>query len=269
MGTTRSVQRADRWESGSGYEAYIGRWSRLVAASFVDGLAIEAGRSWVDVGCGTGALTQVVLARTDPSTVIGIDPSAAFVDYARATVRDRRASFMTGDGAAIPLTDDVADVAVSGLVLNFVLDPVAMLTDMRRVTRPDGLMAVYVWDYAGRMQLIRHFWDAAIGLDPAARAEDEGVRFPICGPDPLREAFGAAGLRDVEIRPIEVQTVFSDFDDYWIPFLSATGPAPAYAMRLTDDARAVLRERIRASLPIEEDGSIHLVARAWAAIAVT
>jgi SAM-dependent methyltransferase len=268
MSTTPSAQPADRWESGTDYEAYIGRWSRLVAASFVDGLAIVAGKTWVDVGCGTGALTQVILTRADPSSVIGIDPSAAFVDYARATVRDRRATFRAGDGAAIPLNDDAAEVAVSGLVLNFVPDPVAMLTEMRRVTRPDGIVAVYVWDYAGGMQLIRHFWDAAIELDPSARAEDEGVRFPICAPDPLREAFGTAGLRDISLRPIDVSTVFRDFDDYWTPFLSATGPAPAYAMRLTDAARATLRERIRASLPSEEDGSIHLVARAWAATAV-
>jgi SAM-dependent methyltransferase len=268
MDTTRPAPGADRWESGDGYEAYIGRWSRHVAASFVDGLAIQAETTWVDVGCGTGAMTQVILARTDPSAVIGIEPSAAFIDFARASIRDDRVSFMTGDGAAIPLSDDAADVAVSGLVLNFVPNPVAMLAEMRRVTRPDGMVAVYVWDYAGSMQLIRHFWDAAVDLDPAARAEDEGVRFPICAPDPLREAFSAAGLRDISIGAIDVPTVFRDFDDYWTPFLSATGPAPAYAMRLADETRATLRERIRASLPIEEDGSIHLVARAWAASAV-
>ena len=114
------------------------------------------------------------------------------------------------------------------------------------------------------MQLIRHFWDAAVTLDPNASDLDEGRRFPICQPDPLKQIFDAAGLRNVEVRPIEISTDFKDFDDYWSPFLGGQGPAPSYAMSLSEEGRAALREQIRASLPIAPDGSIQLVARAWA-----
>ena len=125
-------------------------------------------------------------------------------------------------------------------------------------------VAAYVWDYAGRMELLRRFWDAAVALEPASTSVDEGVRFPICAPEPLRSAFEDAGLSEVAVEPIEVPTVFRDFDDYWTPFLSGVGPAPGYAMSLGDDARASLRERLRSSLPTGPDASIHLVARAWA-----
>jgi SAM-dependent methyltransferase len=154
-------------------------------------------------------------------------------------------------------------VAVSGLVLNFIPQPDRAVTEMTRVTRSGGVVAAYVWDYAGRMQLIRHFFDAAMALDPNAAELDEGRRFPICQPDALSRLFESAGLHNVEVRPIEVSTVFRDFDDYWSPFLGGQGPAPGYVMSLSDERRAALRERIRAGLPFARDGSIPLVARAW------
>ena len=125
-------------------------------------------------------------------------------------------------------------------------------------------MGGYVWDYAGEMQLMRHFWDAAVALDADARELDEGRRFPIADPGPLSELFRGAGLSRVETRAIDVATVFKDFDDYWSPFLGGQAPAPGYCMSLSEDRRAELRERIRADLPIGADGSIALIARAWA-----
>jgi hypothetical protein len=133
---------------------------------------------------------------------------------------------------------------------------------MTRAVRPGGVVALYVWDYAGRMDLLRHFWSAATALDPAVL--DEGPRFHICHPDRLAEVFGAAALGDVQVRPLDIQMHFRDFDDYWLPFLGGQGPAPAYAMSLSDERRAALRERIRAGLPFAADGSIPLKARAWA-----
>ena len=112
--------------------------------------------------------------------------------------------------------------------------------------------------------MVRHFWDAAIALDPNASELDQGRRFPICHPEALSQLFKSAGLQNVEVRPIEVSTVFRDFDDYWSPFLGGQGPAPGYLMSLSDERRATLREKIRAELPISADGSIPLVARAWA-----
>ncbi len=135
---------------------------------------------------------------------------------------------------------------------------------MTRVTKPGGTVGAYVWDYAGKMQLMRHFWDAAAALDPRAVGQDEGRRFPICHPKPLAELFLAAGLADVETRAIDIATNFTDFEDYWSPFLGGQGPAPSYTMSLSEERRAALRERLRAGLPTAIDGSIRLVARAWA-----
>jgi hypothetical protein len=148
--------------------------------------------------------------------------------------------------------------------LNFVPQPELMISEMVRVTKPGGTVALYVWDYAGEMQLMRHFWDAAVALNPAALSQDEGVRFPICQPEPLQKLFTDAGLGSVTVRAIDVPTIFRDFDDYWQPFLGGQAPAPAYAMSLNEIDRAALSEHIRARLPIASDGSIHLIARAWA-----
>ena len=264
MGQRPTDVAGDRWDDGDAYEAYIGRWSRPVAARFVDWLAVARGARWVDVGCGSGALTEAILERADPATVSGVDPSAAFVESARGRVRDRRARFVVGDAASLPLDDDSVDVVVSGLVLNFVPDLPDALREMRRVSAPGATVAAYVWDYAARMELVRAFWDAAVALDPAAHPLDEAVRFPICAPDLLADAYEAAGLTDVETGAIEVPTVFRDFDDYWSPFLRGIGPAPGYVASLDDDAAIALRERLRADLLAGSDGSIRVIARAWA-----
>jgi len=169
-----------------------------------------------------------------------------------------------GSATAIPLEADCVDLTVSGLVLNFVPDARAALTEMTRVTTLGGTIAAYVWDYAGRMELMRHFWDAAAELDPAAASIDEGVRFPLCRPQALTELFGGAGLSEVQVTSIDIATRFADFDDYWQPFLGGQGPAPAYSMSLNESARARLRDRLRERLPTETDGTVSLIARAWA-----
>ncbi|HYM15105.1 MAG TPA: methyltransferase domain-containing protein [Dehalococcoidia bacterium] len=254
----------DSWVGGDAYESYVGRWSRRVAGVFLAWLAIPPGASWLDVGCGTGALSQAILATAAPRAVHGVDPSESFVAYARQHAQDTTAAFTVGDAQALPVDSDSVDAVVSGLVLNFVPDPARAVAEFARVTRPGGTIAAYVWDYAGQMQLMRVFWDAAVALDPAALAFDEGARFPVCRPAPLAALFRGAGLRDVETRPIDVPTVFKDFDDYWSPFLSGKAPAPAYAISLREDRRAALRERLRGALPTNKDGSIDLIARAWA-----
>jgi SAM-dependent methyltransferase len=256
--------RADTWATGAAYEPYVGRWSRLVAREFLRWLAVPPGARWLDVGCGTGALTETVLAVTAPARVEGVDPSAAYVEYSRARLADARASFEVGDARRLPQGSASVDAVVSGLVLNFVPEPAAAVAEMARVARPGGTVAAYVWDYAGRMELMRQFWDAAVALDPAAAALDEGRRFPVCRPESLEAFWRGGGLADVESRAIDVPTVFRDFDDYWSPFLGGQGPAPSYAMSLSEGRRALLRDRIRAALPADAHGSIGLVARAWA-----
>jgi SAM-dependent methyltransferase len=259
----RSVGVRDSWSGGAAYEDYVGRWSRPVAREFTAWLGIPGGRRWLDVGCGTGALTEAVLAQAMPSEVVGMDPSTDFLGYAAAHVRDRRTLFAVADARALPFEDGSFDAVVSGLVVNFVPDRGAALRELRRVVRADGVVAAYVWDYPDGMQLIRCFWDAAVELDPAARPLHEGVRFDFCRPDVLRAEFTGAGLGDVEVDAVVVPTVFPDFDDCWTPFLSGHAPAPAYARSLGDAHRSALRDALRARLAAAADGSIRLTARAW------
>jgi SAM-dependent methyltransferase len=256
-------QVSDTWERGSPYERYVGRWSRRVAPLFLSWLAIPAGRRWLDVGCGTGALCAAIVDHCSPSSVAGVEPSPGFLKTATENLAGR-AVLHQGSATAVPLDDAAVDVVVSGLVVNFVPDPNAALHEMTRVTVKGGTIAAYVWDYAGKMELMRYFWDAAVELDPDAGKLDEGIRFPQCNPQALESLFADAGLQQASVKPIDIPTPFTSFDDYWQPFLGGQGPAPAYAMSLDESARARLRERIRQRIPIADDGSISLVARAWA-----
>lgn len=256
-------QVSDTWERGSPYERYVGRWSRRIAPGFLSWLAIPAGKRWLDVGCGTGALCAAIVDRCSPSSVAGVEPSEGFLRTAKENLAGR-ATLHPGSATAIPFGDASADVVVSGLVLNFVPDQRAGLLEMARVTAVGGTIGAYVWDYAGKMELMRYFWDAAVELDPGAAKLDEGLRFPLCRPEALEDLFTRTGLQEVEVNAIDIPTPFADFDEYWQPFLGGQGPAPAYAMSLDETARTRLRERIKERLPIAEDGSISMVARAWA-----
>jgi SAM-dependent methyltransferase len=261
---TEVPNREDKWSEGDAYEPYVGRWSRPVAAEFLTWLAIPAGARWLDVGCGTGALGEAILDHAAPREIIGVDPAEAFVAFARRRLRDPRVTFEIGDARALPVEDGGFDAAVAGLVLNFIPEPARALSELRRAVRPGGTVAIYVWDYAGEMQLMRRFWDAAVALDPAAGELDEGRRFPICEPESLLALFNEAGLARTGGCVIDIPTVFRDFDDYWSPFLGGQGPAPGYCVSLSDAKRDALREKLRAELPLAPDGGIHLKARAFA-----
>lgn len=251
------------WSVGDAYDMYVGRWSRRVAEVFLRWLGPPTGRYWLDVGCGTGALTGSILALADPEHVVGVDPSEGFLANARARIVDPRSSFRSGDARSLPLPDRRFDAVVSGLALNFVPDPGRAVAEFARVATPGGLVAAYVWDYLEGMAMMRYFWDAAATLDSAAEL-DEGRRFSLCRPEPLSELWAVAGLDQVAVQAIEIATVFADFDDYWRPFLGGQGPAPGYVMSLTDEHRDALRDLLRVRLPIGPDGSIPLTARAWA-----
>lgn len=258
------AQQQENWCAGNAYEPYVGRWSGLVAAEFLDWIDVAPDRRWLDAGCGTGALSEVILRRAAPRQVIGLDASEAFVAFARTRLSDPRIGFQVGDACSLPFEDATFDAAVAGLMLNFVPEPARALAEMRRAVRQGGTVAVYVWDYAGEMQLMRRFWDAAVALDSSARSLDEGRRFPICQPERLLALFREAGLEAAESRVIDVPTIFRDFDDYWSPFLGGQGPAPSYCVSLSEDARAALREKLRTELPVSPDGTIRLEARAFA-----
>jgi SAM-dependent methyltransferase len=257
-------ERDPGWDSGDAYEPYIGRWSRLVAPIFIDWLGIPGGSRWLEVGCGTGALTQTILNQASPRAVKAIDASNEYLAAARKRIPEPRVKFEKGDALALPGAAGSYDTVVSGLMLNFVPEPARFVDEMKRVLRPGGTAAAYVWDYAGRIELIRVFWNAAAALDPAASDLDEGQRFPICQPEALQALFTTSGLNHVAVQAIDIKTRFRDFDDYWTPFLGGQGPAPGYAMSLPEEHRTILREKIRSGLPAAPDGSITLEARAWA-----
>jgi len=161
-------QPKDVWGAGPLYEAYVGRWSRLVAKEFVRCLSAPAGGDWLDVGCGTGALTRIILEDARPHTITGVDPSPGFIDFARTTIDDLRISLEVGVAQSLSFTATSFDLVVSGLMLNFVSQPGPAVAEMVRVTRLGGMVAAYVWDYAGKMELLRLFWDGAVTLDPGA-----------------------------------------------------------------------------------------------------
>ncbi|HEX8684396.1 MAG TPA: methyltransferase domain-containing protein [Ardenticatenaceae bacterium] len=259
-----SEQPKELWSTGAPYDRYVGRWSRKVATEFLGWLSVSAGKAWVDVGCGTGSLVENILGRCDPASVVGIDRSEGFLVEARRKITDTRVRFQVGDAMDLPLDAATCDVAVSGLVLNFVADHAAMVREMARVTKPGGKVAVYVWDYAGGMEMMRHFWDAALAVSPDDARLDEAGRFPICHPDALSALWQEVGLTAITVQAIDIPTVFRDFEDYWTPFLGKQGPGPTYLASVDSETQGRIREHLQTRLVPAADGTIALSARVWA-----
>lgn len=254
----------DNWAEGAAYETFMGRWSRTLATNFIAWLDPVPRLRWLDVGCGTGALSSTIIQSADPDLVIGCDPAAPFIEYASAQPHDPRLFFLAATLQALPQISGGFDSAVSGLVLNFVEDPVEAIRAMMQRVAPGGLVAAYVWDYAGRMEFLRFFWDAAVNLDPAAAAYDEGGRFPLCQPAALASTFQQAGLIEVRTEAIDIPTVFHTFSDYWRPFLAGTGPAPNYVASLNAGRQKLLASSLQRRLESAGGGIIPMIARAWA-----
>jgi len=254
----------DAWLSGNPYERFMGRWSILIAEKFLDWLSIPPARSWLGVGCGTGSLTKLILETQHPKEIISIDSSSDFISYAQQLITSPSVRFKVGLAQSLDLDSNSMDAVVSGLVLNFVPQPEDAISEMLRVTKPGGKIGIFLWDYADGMQMLRYFWDAAVELDVSAAAFEEGIRFPLCQAGQLESLVLEIGLKQVEATPIEVTTVFQNFDDYWMPFLGNAGPAPGYTMSLKQKDRQKLEDKLRESLPIENNGSISLIARDWA-----
>jgi SAM-dependent methyltransferase len=242
----------------------MGRWSRRLAPRFVSWLRMPAGLHWLDVGCGTGALTKAIRDHAAPASVLGCDPAAPFIEHARGQLQDERVSFAVAGAGSLPRRGDGYDSIASLLALNFFPDPAAAVAEMRSLAAAGGTISACVWDYADGMEYLRRFWDAAVAMDPAARKLDEGERFPLCRPDALAQLFRAGALRDVRCEPIEIPTPFTDFDDYWQPLLGGTGPAPSYVASLDPGRRTMLADRLRSTLRPGPDNAIALTARAWA-----
>jgi SAM-dependent methyltransferase len=260
--------RHDAWQAGDSYDAYMGRWSRRIAPLFLDLLDVPHSADWLELGCGTGVLTEAITDLCDPVSVIALDPSEGFLTSAREKVPGNHVTFRTANAESLAgMTSASFDVAVSGLVLNFVPDRIAALREMKRLTRPGGTVAFYVWDYpGGGVEFMRAFWTAAVALDPNAGDLTEDKRFPFCTEEGLHDLARDAGLEEPTVTRLEASSKFSDFEDYWHPFTLGAGPAPGYCISLSAEARERLRGRLSETLPRQPDGSIPLTIRAWAVI---
>ena len=254
----------DRWTSGAHYDRWMGRWSRVVAHEFLKWLNLPAGLRWIDVCCGSGVLTEAIVERSAPASVVGVDISPEQINFARQHRARDNVTFEIANAMSLPFTDASFDVAVCGFGLNYLPDPPQGLQEFQRVIRPGGPVAIYVWDYEQGARFLREFWDAAIAIDPDAAAFDQARRFPMCTPDGLRALFADAKLEDVTTQALDIVTSFTSFDDYWEPILSGQGSAPGYLATRDPQTRAKIRERLRAALPTSDDGTITLPARAWA-----
>jgi SAM-dependent methyltransferase len=247
-----------RFDDGAAYERYMGVWSQRVGEAFLEWLAPDAGLRWLDVGCGNGAFTEMLVERCAPASVDGIDPSEGQLAFARTRPAARVARFQVGDAMAQPFADDSFDVAVMPLVIFFVPEPARGVAEMARVVRPGGAVTAYSWDMEG-------------GGFPYHALQEEMRELGITVPTPpspeasrtevIRDLWTGAGLTAVETRPITVQRTFADFDDYWTTVLGGPSVGAKLAALPPADA-ALLQTRMRAHLPADAAGRITLSARA-------
>ena len=239
------------------YDSFMGRWSRPLAPQLAEFAGVDAGQRVLDVGCGPGSLTSELAARVGASAVAAVDPSASFV--AAAQERNPSVDVRLAAAERLPFEDGTFDAALAQLVVHFMADPVAGLAEMGRVTRPGGVVAACVWDYAGERGPLGPFWVAARALDSTVKDESSlaGVR-----EGHLEHLFREAGLHGVEYTTLEVTQHHGGFDEWWETFLRGVGPAGSYLSGLEEDQRADLREACRRMLPV---GAFAITAHAWAA----
>ena len=254
----------DSWRSGIAYEKFMGRWSSVAAKKFLSYFDIPPDSCWLDVGCGTGSIAKLILEGNRPRKIIGIDSSSELILHAQRSIIDPLVKFKVCQAESLNVDSNSIDAVVSGLVLNFISQPKLAISEMLRVTKPGGKIGIFLWDYQEGMQMLRYFWDAVVELNKNANEFDEGIRFPLCKKGHLESLFQEIGLKQFESTTIDITTVFKNFDDYWLPFLSKVGPAPSYVMSLDQKEKQKLKEQLFKTLPINDDGSISLAARAWA-----
>jgi ubiquinone/menaquinone biosynthesis C-methylase UbiE len=250
---------AIRFEDGAAYEQGMGRWSALAGQTFLDWLALPAGLRWLDIGCGSGAFTELVVQRCAPSETHGVDPSEAQLVFARGRPGTRGATFHLGDAMALPFPDDRFDAAAMALVIFFVPEPARGVAEMLRVVRPGGTIAAYAWDMLG----------AGFPFEPIqAELRAQGLTPPmppsvdISRMDALRDLWTAAGLEEVEAREIAVRRTFADFEEFWSMSTATTGTMRQLLATMAQADAVQLKERVRARLPADPQGRITYGARA-------
>jgi len=250
---------AHRFDDGAAYERFMGRWSRAVGAVFLDWVAPPAGARWLDVGCGTGIFTELILDTCSPAAVFAVDPAATQIDHACRQPVAQRADFRVADARALPFADGAFDVVASALVINFIPDRPRALSEMRRVARGGGIVVGYVWDFAAEASPSRPLRDGIrqIGATPPTLP---GTEHSSLGA--LKTLFEEAGFESIDTRTIQVTLPYVDFDDFWRAQTPSYSPTSKMIAAMTSSERARLMETVRAGLPVGADGRIEYSARA-------
>jgi SAM-dependent methyltransferase len=248
--------------SPEAYDLHVGRYGPALAAALIERARVSAGARVLDVGCGPGALALALSAVVGkPELVAAVDPSDGYARACRTRVPG--ADVRVGTAEALPFETATFDAVLAQLVVNFMVDASSGVAEMRRVSRPGAVVAATVWDYAGKMRLLRSFWDAAIDVEgEPARALDEGKRMRFCSTEELSRLWQDVGLVDVEVAPVVVSAAYRDFDDLWAPIETGVAPSGAFCMSLPPQRRAALRRRFAERLGAP-DGPFQLHARAW------
>jgi len=257
--TSPAIDLAHRFDDGAAYVRFMGRWSRAAGAVFLDWLAPPAGARWLDVGCGTGILTELILDGCSPAAVFAVDPAQAQIEHAGRQPVAQHANFGVGDAQALPFADSTFEVIASALVLNFIPDRQQALSEMRRVARPGGMVGGYVWDFAAELSpswpLRLSMSQVGVHVSPVPGARDSSLAA-------LHSMFGRAGFEAVDIRSIDVTVRFADFDDFWDAQTPSYSPMTKTIAAMTVSERARLIETARSTLSIGADGTIEYSARA-------
>jgi SAM-dependent methyltransferase len=242
------------------YDRHIGRYGPELARALIDAAGVRPGERALDVGCGPGALTAELVAVLGAEHVAAVDPSPPFVEAVRRRLPG--VEVVHASAEALPFDAAAFDHALAQLVVNFMTDPAAGVSQMRRMVRTGGTVAAAVWDYAGEMTLLRRFWDAAIALDPSAADRDEGRSMPYCTPGELHDLWAQAGLEGVHVTSVTVGADYAGYDDLWQPLELGVGPSGAYAAFLPAEQRAALKDELQRRLGVGDE-PFRLTARAW------
>ena len=240
------------FDDGAAYERLMGRWSRVAGEKFLDWLDAAKNLNWIDVGCGNGAFTQLLVKRCAPASVIGVDPSEGQLAFARTRPEAKAAEFRVADAQSLPFPDNSFDAAAMALVIVFVPDPVKAVTEMARVVRPGGLVATYMWEFPDGTPL----WPLSRGIKALGFEPPERPNVQASARDAMRAIWQQAGLQSLETDVIRIRVHYSNFDDFWTSNTMPVGPSGKALSQMTASAREQLKAHLREQMPTAPDGTL-------------
>ena len=263
MKTNRSIEPLQQWKDANAYDLYVGRWSKLISADFIEWLDPRPNAKWLEIGCGTGALTSEIVAHRSPSHLLAVDTSEIYLTEARKLINSAQVSFLNADLTIVEIPDEFDEIT-SGLVLNFIPGIEQMLFKTLNNLKKGGRISAFVWDYAGHYQPMRHFWNAARDVHEHADKFDAGIKYKLCRKENIISLFESLKLSHVKISNIESIATYVDFEDYWLPIKSAQVSVAEFLATLTSNEIMMLGDHLRSRLPISSNGEIKLIISALA-----